>query len=121
MFFNNYKYETKQNSENNRNSMLGCCHCLCSKEYNAYTRVDACYPTDGRAQPINARIGELINWGRHDIDRFSTIHEILAERINYSIDNRDLNNVSCGIKILSRLFESVTDLNLNFSTTLGSV
>ena len=67
--------------------MLSCCHCLCSKEYDAMTRVTACYPTDGRSDPVAARVRELINWGIHDISRFSSIHEIIAERIRHDIVN----------------------------------
>lgn len=98
--------------------MLGCCHCLCSQEYNAYTRVAACYPADGRADPVAARVRELTNWGIHDVSRFSKIHEIISERIRQDIQDKNFNSASVGVKIISRLLENVRDLNHPLSTAL---
>ena len=98
--------------------MLGCCHCLCSKEYSALTCVASCYPNDGRADPVHARVRELINWGTHDIDRFSTIHEILADRIKSDVRTGNDAGVQVGLKIMASLLNSVRELNHNISTTM---
>ena len=98
--------------------MLSCCHCLCSKEYDAMTRVTACYPTDGRSDPVAARVRELINWGIHDISRFSSIHEIIAERIRHDIVNDKVNSTAVGIAILGKLLASVSEINMNLSSSL---
>ncbi|KAH0788511.1 putative protein disulfide-isomerase A6 [Histomonas meleagridis] len=100
--------------------MLRFCHCLCSKEYDALTRVSACYPTDGRSDPVAARVRELIHWGTHDISRLSSIHDILAERIRRDIAHNKVNSVAVGIKILCRLLEDVSEINLNISDSLTS-
>lgn len=99
--------------------MLGCCHCLCSKEYSAYTRVESCYPNDGRADPVYARVRELINWGTHDVDRFSTIHEILADRIQQDILRGNDAGVQVGLKICANILQNVREINHNLSTTMA--
>lgn len=99
--------------------MLGCCHCLCSKEYSAYTRVESCYPNDGRADPVYARVRELINWGTHDVDRFSTIHEILADRIQQDINGSNDAGVQVGLKICANILQNVREINHNLSTTMA--
>lgn len=98
--------------------MLGCCHCLCSKEYNAYSRVAACYPADNRPDPVAARVRELINWGIHDVSRFSKIHEIISERVRQDIQRDQFNSSAVGVKILTRLLENVRDLNHPLSSAL---
>ena len=97
-----------------------CCHCLCSREYSALTRVLACYPQDGRPNPIPSRVQELINWGIHDVERMRSIQEILNERIQLDIDLNNLNNISVGMKVLCELLEKVRLLNNELSTTLAS-
>ena len=98
--------------------MLGCCHCLCSKEYSALTCVESCYPNDGRADPVHARVRELINWGTHDIDRFSTIHEILADKIRLDIERKNDAGVTVGLKIMASLLQNVREINYNISVTM---
>ena len=98
--------------------MLGCCHCLCSKEYSALTCVESCYPNDGRADPVHARVRELINWGTHDIDRFSTIHEILADKIRQDVLRKNDAGVTVGLKIMASLLHNVKEINHNVSTTM---
>lgn len=98
--------------------MLSCCHCLCMKEYDAMTRVAACYPTDGRPDPVAARVRELVNWGIHDISRFSSIHEIIAERIRHDIVGEKVNSAAVGVAILGKLLASVTEINMNLSSSL---
>ena len=98
--------------------MLGCCHCLCSKEYDAYTRVLTCYPSDGRPDPVSAKVRELLTWGNHDLSRFDSIDSTLMECIRKDLVKRKFNAVSVGMKILGRLLPAVTDLNLNLSKAL---
>ena len=95
--------------------MLGCCHCLCSKEYSALTCVESCYPNDGRADPVHARVRELINWGTHDINRLQTIHEILTDKIRTDIRNKNDAGVTVGLKIMAQLLHNVRELNYNIS------
>ena len=98
--------------------MLGCCRCLCSREYSAFTRIESCYSNDGRFEPIYARVTELVNWGNHDVDRFGSIHEILSEKINYDINRKNDAGISVGLKIFSILLERVREINLNISTSM---
>lgn len=51
--------------------MQRCCSCLCNKEFQVYSRVNSCYPSDNRTDPVSVRIRDLITWGNHNIDRLS--------------------------------------------------
>jgi hypothetical protein len=100
--------------------MLVCCQRLCSREYDALTRIGACYPTDGRPDPVAARVRELIHWGLHDLSRFDSIHESILERIRHDISRRTPNSASVGVKILGRLLKEVAELNRSLSQGLSS-
>jgi len=98
---------------------MSCCfRCCCSQDYSALTRIESCYPSDSRYEPINARVNELVNWGNHDVERFASIHEILAEKINHDVIRSNDAGVSIGLKIFSSLLERVRELNLNISLTM---
>jgi hypothetical protein len=98
--------------------MLHCCHCLCNQDVDGFNRIAACYPTDGRPDPVAARVRELITWGSHDLTRFDSIHEIILPRIRHDVQQRLLNATSVGTKILARLLENVKELNLTFCQAL---
>jgi hypothetical protein len=100
--------------------MLGCCHCLCNQDVDGFNRIAACYPTDGRPDPVAARVRELITWGSHDLSRFDSIHEIILPRIRHDVQHGSLNAASVGTKILARLLENVHELNLAFCQALTS-
>jgi hypothetical protein len=98
--------------------MLCCCHCLCNQNVDGFNRINACYPSDGRPDPVAARVRELITWGSHDLSRFESIHEILRTRIRQDVRRSTVNAASVGTKILARLLENVHELNLSFCQAL---
>jgi hypothetical protein len=100
--------------------MLACCHCLCNEDYNALSRIDACYPTDSRPDPISAHVRELIQWGLHDLGRFDSIHDIILNKVQRDIRQGKTNSIAVSTKILARLLERVRELNRNLSSALAS-
>ena len=101
--------------------MLGCCHCLCSKEYDAQTRVRSCYPSDRRPEPVAACVRELISWGSHDLSRFDSIDSIIADRTRQDIFRKRVNDAAVGVKILWKLVERVPELNSTLCKALQEI
>lgn len=98
--------------------MLGCCRFLCSKEHDDLERLIACYPKNDRPEPVQAKVRELISYCNHDIQRYSSINELLFARIHEHMKVNLLNRVSVGFGIYIKLIPEARELSLNLSTNM---